>query len=219
VEKPVEINIKERPILFSGPMVRAILDGRKTQTRRVITHEARGADRVRWIDNGQVWPGRRGETYVGWVAEVDALGGESGLHLPLNCPYGKPGDRLWVRETFLDGLSDRSDAERASREDVYYRADGEAHEQFEDHMDAKWKPSIFMPRWASRITLDITNVRVERLQDISEEDALAEGVEAWSSSGNLATWKYQCLWDEINGKKHPWDSGPWVWVIEFKRIS
>jgi hypothetical protein len=152
--------MKERPILFSAPMVRAILDGRKTQTRRVIKEKL-----------------MRGE----------------GAHVN-NCQYGKPGDRLWVRETFCyhDYLAR-----------YLYKADGVT--------GVKWKPSIFMPRIASRIMLEITGIRVERLQDISEEDAIAEG---WPKSSD---W-YRSLWESINGQGS-WVLNPWVWVIEFMVLN
>lgn len=172
------MQIKERPILFSGEMVRAILDGRKTQTRRVVKGIA-----LDWLAPDMFTPR--------FVASP-----ENDL-----CQYGKVGDRLWVRETFQpygDGYA--------------YRATPAIPENH------NWKPSIFMPRAASRITLEITNVRVERLNEISDKDAEAEGVEAWSNSGNSPAWKFQCLWDRINGKKYPWSSNPWVWVIEFRKI-
>lgn len=169
--------IKERPILFSGEMVRAILDGRKTQTRRVAKGIA-----LEWLAPDMFTP------------EFVALP-ENGL-----CPYGYSGDRLWVRETFQsygDGFA--------------YRATPVIPD------NRNWKPSIFMPRSASRITLEITNVRVERLNEITEMDAEAEGVYVWSDSGNPAIWKFHCLWDDINGKKYPWSSNPWVWVVEFQK--
>jgi len=215
----------EKPILFSSEMVRAILDGRKTQTRRVIKHEARGADRVRWIDNGQVWPGRKGETYEGWVAEVDALGGESGLHLPLTCPYGKPGDRLWLREAFRHYGNRFSQGKGFGL--IEYFADGSHGDMPSDSLPDlesanqywyKRRPSIHMPRWASRITLEIKNVRVQRLWDISELDCENElGVEPYSLE-NGAYEQFANLWNKINGKKHPWESNPFCWVIEFKKL-
>ena len=153
--------MKERPILFSAPMVMAILAGTKTQTRRVIKPQPSVAQ---------------------------------------NCPYGTPGDHLWVKETFWTG----GDA-------VNYRADGEMPEYMRDV--SRWKPSIFMPRKLSRITLEILDVRVERVQDISEEDAKDEG--GLYGAGSYRD-GFAVLWDSINGKKHPWESNPWCWVLTFK---
>lgn len=200
--------IKERPIIFSSPMVRAILDGRKTQTRRVIKEKL-----------------MRGE----------------GAHVN-NCPYGKPGDRLWVRETWSKAKSPMSS-------EVFYRADGEPKgKQYPlsfVERESRWRPSIHMPRWASRILLEVTNVRVERLHDISEEDAIAEGLKAITKDGKTikygipdrdgypgnddtgwdwCDWNvspvsaYKMLWESINGQGS-WDLNPFCWVIEFKVIS
>jgi hypothetical protein len=179
--------MKERPILFSAPMVHAIIDDRKTQTRRVI----KGRD-IR-IDNiGQV---------LHRVQRAD------GNHLEaLACPYGQPGDRLWVRETWS-----------MSGNGPFYRTDVRQPET----VHYAWKPSIFMPRWASRITLKITAVRAERLQDISEEDAIDEGCDGMNPESHhewSAVDEYRNLWDSINSKTHPWDTNPYVWVITFKRI-
>lgn len=192
--------MKERPILFSGPMVRAILDGRKTQTRRVVKGEA-----LRWLS-----------PEVGF-APTFVANPENSL-----CPYGGPGDRLWVRETHY--------VESAGYEDgtgrrIFYRAsDGDAPISL-------WRPSIFMPRWASRLTLEVTAVRVERVQDISGEDAKAEGCDAsgcWEHDhdpedlgcldSRVPT--YRALWDSINGKRPgcAWADNPWVWVIAFRRL-
>lgn len=186
--------IKERPILFNAPMVRAVLDGRKTQTRRICKQAE--------------------------VEEGDEL---------FSCPYGKPGDRLWVREAW--GIAncwltydEPTDPPRC----IAYRADHAAR-CFDPEYDVntddwgwdamKWKPSIHMPRWASRITLEITDVRVERLQEISRGDALAEGCPfANMSEGPDPRKWYTDLWTEINGASS-WDANPWVWVIEFKRCD
>lgn len=176
--------MKERPILFSAPMVRAILDGRKTQTRRVVKGEA-----LRWLNDGFT---------PKFVADY-----QNRL-----CPYGKPGDHLWVRETFhtVDGHS------------AFYRADYEHNPKGDKEHGIVWTPSIHMPRWASRISLKIIGVRVERLQDISEKDAWAEGCEGFDddvSGGKSGYCEYAELWEEINGKGS-WDANPWVWVIKFK---
>lgn len=194
----------ERPILFSGPMVRAILEGRKTQTRRVVKGIA-----LRWLEDD------------GFTPEFVS---DPGNRL---CPYGKPGDRLWVRETFghTKGNGIRT----------VYRADGEEPKELLSERRVhgmKWKPSIHMPRWASRITLEIKNIRAERLKDISCEDAVSEGIERINSVGPLKTmgWKdygdgpgfmdpitsFQSLWNSINGAGS-WALNPWVWIIEFER--
>lgn len=202
--------MKERPILFSGAMVRAILNGRKTQTRRVLKGLA-----LSWLDEFMFTPE--------FVADPDNA----------MCPFGVPGDRLWVRETWLqeyDPITVKSYfPPRAlykateSRHCVQFDGDGFAEINKDGTEKSPWRPSIFMPRWASRITLEITKVRVERLQEISEEDCLAEGCpDALGSEYCIdgmscrKAW-YADLWDSINGKNHPWASNPWVWVIEFQR--
>ncbi len=169
--------MKQHPILFSELMVQAILDGRKTMTRRVM----------------KVQP----EAFCGGVMRP----------LLTTCPYGWIGDHLWVRETWA-----------YDEPQVIYRCGYNGDKP----PSGKWKPSIFMPRCASRITLEITGVRVERLQDITEEDAVKEGFETTASSFNcsglFAREHFMNLWDFINGKKYPWSANPWVWVIEYKRI-
>lgn len=200
--------MKERPILFSAPMVRAILAGNKTQTRRVVKHQpsSQGFDgppvfNSAFGDYG--YPGQRG----------------------VRCPYGMPGDRLWVREAWR-AFSDGGLYEEPGTE-VDYRA---TPASWAAASNAPWKPSIHMPRWASRITLEITGILVERLQEISEADAIAEGIEringaphwAWKDySGNgqdlSPVFSYQSLWESINGPGS-WEANPWVWVVEFKRI-
>ena len=185
--------MKEHPILFSAPMVRALLNGSKTQTRRVVK-----------------FSGTNLETFIDHVPNKTAC-----------CPYGQPGDRLWVRETWrhieggaiydaAGGTSDSFDPE------TIYRADRENY-------PGPWKPSIFMPRWASRIILEITAVRVERLLKISEADAKAEGAQL--SEGPCTEPEFQSytlgylnLWNSINGPDS-WASNPWVWVIEFKVVT
>lgn len=235
--------MKERPILFRGEMVRAILDGRKSQTRRVAN--VRGADRVIYTEHGKLVPPLSGgENFSGFVAEVEALGGKNGLHLPLICPYGQAGDRLWVRETFyydempyaeggpLPNALWQGDSTTPSKDwtdNLYYRADGECCEQIHECSCAevgkvKWRPGIHMPRWASRINLEITGTRVERVQDISEADAKAEGVKAhpdvtMNVAANGYTTSFRHTWTVINLKRgFGWDANPWVWVIEFKRV-
>lgn len=210
--------MKERPILFSAPMVRAILEGRKTQTRRVVKPQPY------WIE----W--KRKRVYEGAFLDIDKGGrllinnlenalasfpmGEEKPRI-IKCPYGKPGDRLWVREAWSPLLApDITPLPKTSLgqwkgmavQDVLYRADGEITLS----KGESWHPSIHMPRWASRILLEITNIRVERVQEISEDDIWAEGID-----GAQPLKVFSALWDSINGKKHPWSDNPWVWVIEF----
>jgi len=221
--------MKERPILFSGPMVRAFLDGRKTMTRRVARLNTAGRAKA---------PGKASNWHCddpdAWQA----------------CPYGAPGDRLWVRETWCqktdDGYLVYNDAGDIDSSCCHYAADG--HEVFKSDGDggtewrkdgtaaSPWKPSIHMPRWASRITLEVTGVRVERLQSVTEEDAQAEGVEPLTHIGpdqpildnprigrtagsHPHVLSLAVLWDEINGDRAPWSSNPWAWVVEFKRLK
>lgn len=182
-------------------MVRAILAGAKTQTRRVVKPEhLRGSQLVTDV--------------------LDMLGPQLRAEAARYCPYGQPGDRLWVRETFTAYKVD------AHEKVTTYRADdhGQGHDDLPPGV--KWKPSIHMPRKASRIALEIVSVRAERLKSISEQDAISEGVDAsmpflWSMdewqnrTPNIA--RYAGLWELINGGGS-WDSNPWVWVIKFKRV-
>ena len=188
--------MRERPILFTGAMVRAILSGSKSQTRRVVKYQA--PDLV--DDDG--WP------LVD--RSIDGIGEVRGA-----CPYGQSGDQLWLQETWAaphayDHLPPRLIPQGAR---IHYAAT-------EDRGGLLWRPSIHMPRWASRITLEVTGVRVERLQDISEADALAEGVSAILDEMRRATPRcdFQALWQSINGPGS-WDANPWVWIVEFKRIK
>jgi hypothetical protein len=192
----------ERPILFSAPMVRAILEGRKTQTRRVFKPE-----RMTWTADGRyqthsMRSGRMVETGSGPFHPNDWL------HY---CPYGVPGDRLWVRETWA-----------ACGSDVRFRADQRHPDDYPGANFQPWRSPIHMPRWASRITLEVTGVRVERLQDISEADAMAEGaapVLVPPDGGSAPHVEgFRELWESINGAGG-WDANPWVWVVEFRRIK
>ncbi|PSJ16288.1 hypothetical protein C7H79_14255 [Nitrosomonas supralitoralis] len=215
--------MKERPILFSAHMVRAILDDKKTQTRRAIKlpkergvwepsifggHGATYSDGTRCEEMPCIWNTTTGKTFV--------------------CPYGKIGDRLWVRETWQHENYPLGPYESDCQ--VFYRADymddplGVDLENSTDKLRRKWNPSIHMPREASRILLEITNVRIERLRDISEEDAIAEGVSNADSFNGIGVddgmanrYAYRELWQSINGQGS-WDLNPWVWVIEFSRI-
>jgi hypothetical protein len=202
----------ERPILFSGPMVRAILAGDKTVTRRVVTTP-------RWAMPG---------TLEGDEDGFEACARVSGCMSDVACPYGDVGDTLWVRETWAHAGTSRS---------VIYRAD-------EGGQIVKWRPSIFMPRWASRLTLRVTGARVERLHAITTADILAEGVRVptfdgaallcitgkcspieylsrpmpaggWSGDELLRA-HFASLWDEINGAG-AWAKNPFVWVVAFER--
>ena len=223
--------MKEHPILFSAPMVRAILDGRKTQTRRVVKPQPNQ------IAHGWEWPGTRAKAKraSGAIATMGADPFAALLEtLAFSCPYGRVGDRLWVRETFCEcenyamSAHDPCDGERYT--EIIYRADDTEQRPLKDvHGGYNWKPSIFMPRAASRITLEITDVRAERLLQISPSDALSEGVEKWPD-GNFKSYdrykgkythardSYLSLWDAINGEKsHAQD--PFVWVITFIRLQ
>lgn len=239
----------DRGILFSGPMVRALLAGTKTQTRRIVKPNA-------WVDD-DCDAGYDGQT-VGVPPYIDKS----------RCPYGQAGDRLWVRERWRIGAFRQADgafpnrfaldflaspelartpwcyppidawtklsrqslqecakAAAAGSKDLWEDGDGWGWEHGKS--PCRWRPSIHMPRWASRITLEITGVRVERLRDISEADAIAEGIErkdsVWKDYRTDGGWScpinsYWSLWDSINGPGS-WDANPWVWVVEFKRIA
>lgn len=211
---------RERPILFNREMVRAVLDGRKTQTRRIMNPQPE-------FEQGYEAPHEH-EIGIFWKDEESL---DSIEHLISLCPYGKPGDELWVRETWqtwceFDHLSPGKLPEDA---DIQYPATC-------DHWVSKERPSIHMPRWASRIQLKITNVRVERLLDISEQDALAEGIARSTRrvlGGHETIYKdyvdvghyfhspkksFESLWVSINGPDS-WDSNPYLWVIQFEKIE
>lgn len=201
----------ERPILFSGSMVRAILNDSKTQTRRIVKPQPSADMKAAYLDGDSNW--------VFWSEpvgeEVAKQWYPPGSDRGIKCPYGKVGDLLWVRETWRPLAQHVSQC--VDQNDVAYRAS--VSDDFEDGLFA-WKPSIHMPRWASRITLEITDIRVERLQDVSEEDAKAEGVPPfdWNDGWSLRPVPaFERLWDSINGAKHPWSSNPWVWCVNFKR--
>jgi hypothetical protein len=221
--------MKERPILFSGPMVRAILSGAKTQTRRVVKSQPSseaGEIFTGWyhptvIDrHGDEHPGP--ETYGAWTAD-----GEWGMR----CPYGQPGDRLWVRESWAPdppcdgtwGYTSWAGCREGQIAGVPDRFRSPKHCIYSAEWSGtplRWTPSIHMPRWASRILLEVTGVRVERLQDISEADAVAEGVKnsLHLPGGRFANENFAHLWWTINGDGS-WDSNPWVWVIDFKQMK
>ncbi|HGE8495745.1 TPA: hypothetical protein ACKPX5_001574 [Serratia marcescens] len=194
--------MKERPVIFNGEMVRAILDSRKTQTRRVMKPQPEPCYR-----GGHWWPSNTFKTMLHIEEQMqNGAGGWGGL-AGYACPFGAVGDRMWVRETFGD-CGNR----------LVYRADTEdgAASQVK-----RWVPSIHMPREACRILLEITAVRVERLNDISEEDAKAEGVKAGVSPGYehmMHQVAFSELWQSIYGAEN-WSANPWVWVIEFKHVE
>lgn len=207
--------MKERPIPFSAPMVRALLAGTKTQTRRICKPaEAAALSFVVGIQD----PNDLGQRPLE-VAGSGWFGDEEG-DIQFRCPYGKPGDRLWVRETwYCDDYRVQSGpyAEvEGAREVLIYRADGERPYEADQPV---WRPSIHMPRWASRILLEIVSVRVERLNAISDLDTLAEGCSAQEMrDGDCLASVYARLWESINGAGS-WAVNPWVWVVEFRRAK
>jgi hypothetical protein len=210
--------MKERPILFSAPMVRAILAGTKTQTRRVVKPQPDNDP----AKHHPIEPYTNGRGNWNWV--LAATGHGTGDPFP--CPYGQPGDQLWVREAWsthacFDAIPPRDLTTRS----IAYAADGPIK-------TGKLRPGMFMPRWASRITLEVTGVRVERLQDISEADARAEGAQAADpcdharrscadiGCGGPQDYRggYRTLWEQINGAGS-WAANPWVWVVSFRVIE
>lgn len=211
--------MKERPVIFNSEMVRAIIDGRKTQTRRVmaVQPESNQFGLLRISDST-----KRSDIGKYHWAESNATGTHQRSAL-FSCPFGQVGDRLWVRETFAghylddDQIQDIKDGRDKAEDLCEYRAD---YSDDADCVDG-WTPSIHMPRWASRITLEITAVRVERLNDISEEDAKAEGVKAGVCPGHehmMHQVAFSELWQSIYGVDS-WNANPWVWVIEFRRVE
>lgn len=214
--------MKERPIIFNDEMVRAILDGRKTQTRRIVNGVPSSHDFHGWVLSSAR---AKDEGKACW-----AIGKSPLLNKPIRvrCPFGAIGDRLWVREAYQGPLFDYEQMEAylednskfEKQEYCEYRADGGSRPEYydgDDNLRHGWRPSIHMPRWASRITLEITDVRVERLKSISEADARAEGVVAASGPFEAQLAFYE-LWRSIYGWES-WDSNPWVWVIAFKRVD
>lgn len=242
--------MRERPIIFNADMVRAVLDGKKTQTRRIMREQPEVIQKEDEFGKPGFWiPFNAGKTMV------------RNEDMYIACPFGLKGDRLWVRETWADVNHDGCPA-------VAYRADGEVRDLNEDDgeeddpnlekywfanwypdlisgTEGRWTPSIHMPRWASRITLEITGVRVERLNSISEADAKAEGLAEITKDGSLfkfgipdrdgypgtddkgwpwTEWErnpvnaYCKLWQSIYGADS-WQANPWVWVVEFKRVE
>lgn len=217
-----------KPILFSAPMVRAIIDGRKTQTRRVVKPQP-GFDAYR---ESWKWESRHASAWWSGPRPVAA----ALLGFRDQCPFGQPGDRLWVREPWgLCSYTDPTDFFRGRyRNDgtlldyeTVYRADWGANQEA-----CFWRPSIHLPRWFSRITLEVTEVRIERLHDIESASAEQEGVMvppvsyAVPEDPRVLEFERECalldgfraLWESINGAGS-WDADPWVWVVEFKRVE
>ncbi|EDL3511768.1 hypothetical protein ABPE25_003473 [Salmonella enterica subsp. enterica serovar Newport] len=202
--------MKERGMIFNAEMVRAILDGRKTQTRRPIKWKQTRFTEMAERDDGSLWP---------WAEDC-----ERGGDIWFACPFGVVGDHIWVRETF------RVHSRATDVATLVYRASVRNSWTKQTHRvpvavcnkpvtPEKWTPSIHMPRWASRITLEITDVRVERLNSISDSDASKEGCcIADMESGDCLSDVFTRLWTSIYGDDS-WQANPWVWVIEFKRVE
>lgn len=211
--------MSERGMIFNAEMVNAILSGRKTQTRRPIKWKQTRFTEIAERDDGSLWP---------WAEDC-----ERGGDIWFACPYGEIGDRIWVRETWQvihDHIDESSHVEYRTyapsipkEKDLYWHTVYAEHFGDESREDRgfPWRPAIHMPRWASRILLEITDVRVERLRGLSEEDAKSEGIIP-SAGGVLPGWEYRInfrdLWMDIYGTDN-WEANPWVWVIEFKRVE
>ncbi|AUY01261.1 hypothetical protein [Escherichia coli] len=202
----------ERGMIFNADMVRALLDGRKTQTRRPIKWKQTRFTEIGEREDGSKWP---------WSEDA-----EHACDFWHPCPFGAVGDRIWVRETWSSDFANYYPNDR-----VWYAADNNRRLDIEVvdgvrgiyspesdvHVPFRWRPSIHMPRWAGRILLEITDVRVERLRSMSQDDARAEGVIA--ASGPMeAGLAFRELWDSIYGEES-WQANPWVWVITFRRVE
>ncbi len=201
--------MKEKPILFNAEMVRAVLGGKKTQTRRVIKPQPQ------WDEPTSTIEGRWADYNDAHLINY-ALFYCAGLPMGVRCPYGQPGDQLWVRETF--------NADWCSG--TLYKADGGSAVEAGYDSEPKWKPSIHMPRWASRINLLVKDIRVERVQDITLADVLEEGVPSTDRydydpvDETRERCKFSDLWDSINEKRgYGWKVNPWVWVVNFERLK
>ena len=207
--------MNEKPIIFSGPMIRAILDGTKTQTRRIAKLNASG--RVKEVGSPRNW-------HCGDPNAIEA------------CPFGKVGSHLWVRESFQYESTTGEYEFDLKKCIVRYKAtepDAGPWMNAEDEESYAWRPSIHLPRWASRITLEVVRVRLERLQGITEEDAIAEGIdedgeeyaegERLQSAGSPQSpfrYAFVSLWNSINGKRgFSWAANPYVWALTFKRLQ
>lgn len=218
--------MKERPILFSAPMVQAILEGRKTQTRRTNS-----------LEKVNLNPDAREKAIYTGDGYWDFVMHDGTWHGLVKCPYGQIGDQLWVRETCTFEYKNAEINKKHGS--IHYRAS--CDELTQEMLSVSWTPSIHMPRWASRIQLEITGIRVERLNDCSSSDAIAEGIESSGlvingisegahyrdyiiNTNDICEWftnpiaSYESLWRSINGPDS-WNANPWVWVIEFKRVE
>jgi hypothetical protein len=206
---------------MSAPNIKPLREDRKTHTRRIINPQPKVTEqRLRELGGWVQGMTLREQVNAAWQAGF----------VDVKCPYGKPGDRLWVREawrTEVDAYDHLSPSEMSGKERVIYEADSDWSD---NHTVGRYRHARFMPRWASRLLLEITEVRVERLQDINGLDAIAEGLidlgidgarwhwDATAKQGHFAPWRaYRALWESINGPGS-WDENPWVWVIEFKKI-
>lgn len=233
--------MKARPIIFSAAMVQALLAGRKTQTRRVIKNPI---NKIHWggepkklfadwaLSYLKTFNEETGTVYFEVQSEVDDT-----TTCSTKCPFGGVGDLLWVREVWRveKALDCDKPSEIEPHMPVDYAADGTEQNRHWNWMHpafaGKWRTPLFMPRWASRLTLEITGVRVERVQDISEADAIAEGCRGYRMDtglewADMERWvepeeEYAQLWDSLHGKDpaHAWAANPWVWVLEFKRVE
>jgi hypothetical protein len=228
--------MEEHPILFSKAMVCALLEGRKTQTRRVMSFQPEPHTEVHGPELYAPVVVKCGEEEPG--TEIFGVYGDD---WGLKCPYGQPGDRLWVREKWrCEELESGLDGVRFSGDNTFRKIENtiETSHSLGEHnnnrtlwINNKWRPSIFMPRWACRIELEIVSVRAERVREITRNDAIAEGVSGvWKNPPEKEEYyqrvllnpyvaNYSVLWDEINASRgFGWDVNPWVWVIEFRRV-
>ena len=217
-------NVRTRPILFNGEMIRALLNGTKSQTRRIIKPQPPSTHRA-WNNHGD-------DDLVFFTDHPTQ--GDKGNVLHWRCPYGSPGDLLWVRETWRT-IARFDDKSPKQIEELARNAEVPAQWTGLEYMDGKrvsWevdgpnqpgrlRPSIHMPRWASRITLEVLSVSAERIQDVSEEDARAEGVIPLQMDGLSYRPGFEGLWDTINGAKRgcSWTDNPWVWAVAFRRVT
>jgi hypothetical protein len=224
---------RERPILFSGPMVRSILAGTKTQTRRLVRGPVDFVGGAGQQGDLSCWGYWVDDMYGRWAVLARGLD----QHCPhglvsIPCPYGVPGDRLWVKHSYWHYTPPTTNPSNEQAWDEITRCarwpsgesilDIEPDTSIRKHsdFDGGWKrrPSIHMPRWASRITLEVTDVRVQRLQEISEEDAQAECVPTGDGEGSYRE-GFASIWQDINGKRAPWASNPWVWAVSFSVVA